>query len=372
VTVTADELLVDRILHLNHENDRLHLIKRLKQQNDLPISCEEVEKAILFLSEKLEAEWLTVYPLGEGEVVIRIGPKNSKGIDFFSEIVPLGLALFELGELKKFSRLIDKLNAKSNERISAILEALSAARYKKKGYEVELEPTVEKGRIADFRVRFGNEWIYFECKKEYPQESRYYKSLSNYVKVVTEKILARVESKLLPEYRIDVILSKRIQESTLTMVIDKICECLDTREYNQWQDLDGMKFAVNSKENRVALPSLHVRQGIIKVGTTPTKLGEENFHMQVIYNPFSNKELQKVRRIIKEANEQLPRTSRGIIILETLHAERMITIGEEKLKEPKYAQVIAILMMGNGAWSIPNVRHRDFPLDFLKISVIPR
>ena len=71
---------------------------------------------------------------------------------------------------KKFSRIIDKLNAKSNERISAILEALSAAWYKKKGYEVELEPTVEKSRIADFRVRFGNEWIYFECKKEYPQE----------------------------------------------------------------------------------------------------------------------------------------------------------------------------------------------------------
>ena len=71
---------------------------------------------------------------------------------------------------RKFSRIIDKLNAKSNERISAILEALSAAWYKKKGYEVELEPTVEKSRIADFRVRFGNEWIYFECTKEYPQE----------------------------------------------------------------------------------------------------------------------------------------------------------------------------------------------------------
>ena len=334
-------------------------------------SCEEIEKAILFISSKLTEEWLTVYPLGHGTVTIRVGSKNSKVLSFFSEIIPLGLALVALSELEKFDRLIYKLNIQSNERLSSILEALCAARYKKKGYDVELEPSADKGRSSDFLVRFGDEWIYFECKKEYSHEGRYYKSLSNYVNVITQKILARAELKLPSSYRIDVILSKRVQENTLSTVIDKICERIDAHEYNQWLEIDGMKFAVNSKETKVELPSLHVRQALIKVGTTPTRLGEESAHIQVIYKPFGNKELQKVRRIIKEASGQLPENSRGVIVLETSQAERIVRIAEEKLREPKYRQVIAILITGNGAWSVPNINHQDVPLDFLKIAVLP-
>lgn len=215
-----DKLLVDRILHLNHEAERRYLIERLKPHVDLPASCEEVERAILFLSDKLDEEWLTVYPLGQGEVSIKVGQKSSQGLGFFSDVVPLGLALIALSELKKFDRVIEKLNIPSNERLSSILEALSAARYKKRGYEVELEPSTEMGRSSDFRVRFGNEWIYFECKKEYPHESKYYKSFSIYAYRVINEILDRVESKLPPKFRIDIILTKRVQESTLNKVID--------------------------------------------------------------------------------------------------------------------------------------------------------
>lgn len=362
---------MDRILHLNHETDRCYLIERLKLHTYMPTSCEEVERAILFLSDKLDEEWLTVYPLGQGKVSIKVGPKNSQGLDFFSEVVPLGLALIALNELKKFERLIEKLNIQSNERLSSILEALSAGKYKKKGYEVELEPLTEKGRSADFRVRFRNEWIYFECKKEYPRESRYYKSFSNYANGIIDKILKRVESKLPSTYRIDVILSKRVQENTLNKVIDKICECLGAREFNQWAQIEGIKFAVNSRETMVELPLLHVRVMGMKVGTTPKKVAEESAYIQVIYNPFGSKELRKVKRIIKEANDQLPRTSRGIIILETWHSGRMVRIAEEKLREPKYRQVIAILFVGGEVWSVPNAIHQEFPLDFLKIAAFP-
>jgi hypothetical protein len=48
----------------------------------------------------------------------------------------------------------------------------------------------------------------------------------------------------------------------------------------------------------------------------------------------------------------------------------MLKIAEEKLREPRYEQVIAILITGNGAWSVPNTRHQSFPLDFLKIAVL--
>lgn len=119
------------------------------------------------------------------------------------------------------------------------------------------------------------------------------------------------------------------------------------------------------------LPPLHVRHFMMKVGTTPTKASEENARIQVIYNPFGSKELQKVRHTIREANDQLPRASRGVIILETRHAERIVRIAEEKLRELRHRQVIAILVTGSEAWSLPNAIHQDFSLDFLKIAVLP-
>lgn len=368
---TTDKRLIDRILHLNQESDRCYLIERLKLQPTLPTSREEVERAILFLSDKLDEEWLTVYPLDQGEVSIKVGPKSSQGLDFFSEVVPLGLALIALSGLEKFERLVEKLEIQSNERLSSILEALSAARYMKKGYEVELEPSTEKGRCCDFRVRFGNEWIYFECKKEYPRESRYYKSFSSYANRIIDKILMRVESKLPPTYRIDVIVLKRVRENTLDTLIDKICECLDVGEFNHWKQMEGMKFAVNSRKTVAEPPPLCVRLMRMKIGTTPTKVSEESAHIQVIYNPFGSKELRKMRRIIREANNQLPRTSRGIIILETQHSERVVRVAEEKLREPRYGKVIAILVVGDKVWSAPNALHQKFPLDFLKIAVFP-
>ncbi len=362
------ELLVDRILHLNDETDRHYLIEKLKR-TDMPLSCEELERTIAFLSDKLDKEWLTFYPWGH--VFIKVGPKNSHGLDFFSEVVPLGLTLITLSDLKTFDRLTNKLNIQSYERLSAILEALSAARYKKKGYEVELEPTTGNGRSCDFRVRFEDEWIYFECKKENPRESKYYKRYEKYVNGVIARILTRVESKLPLTHRVDIILSKKADENMLNTLIDKILECLEAREFNQWKEVDGIKLAVNSRETQVKLPPLHVRLGRITVGTTPTKVSQESAHIQVIYNPFGSKELQKVRGIIREARDQLPQTSRGIIILETWHTERMVKIAEEKLKEPGYGQVIVILVIGNGAWSVPNALHQNFPLDFVKIAVLP-
>jgi hypothetical protein len=281
------------------------------------------------------------------------------------------LALITLSDLKKFDRLVNKLNTQSYERLSAILEALSAARYKKKGYDVELEPTTGNGRSSDFRVKLEDEWIYFECKKENPHESKYYKKSEDYVNEVIARILARIKSKLPLTHRVDVILSKRVEENMLNALADKISECLETREFNQWKEVDGIQFAVNSRETQVKLPPLHVRLSIITVGTRPTKISQESAHIQVIYNPFGSRELQKVRRIIREARYQLPHTSRGIIILETWHTERMVKIAEEKLKEPRYKQVIVILVVGNGAWSVPNALHQNFPLDFVKIAVLP-
>ncbi len=91
----------------------------------------------------------------------------------------------------------------------------------------------------------------------------------------------------------------------------------------------------------------------------------------MIYKPFGIKELQKVRRIIREANDQIPTMSRGVIILETLHPSRMLTVAQEKLNIPRYVHIIAILVTGYEAWLVPNLQHLDIPSSFLKIGAIP-
>ena len=282
------------------------MLDRFKDNKISPFSCEEIEKAIRFLSNYLGNEWLTVYPLGKGSISIKVGNKKSQGVGLFSVVIPLGVALSTLGELKGFQRLVKKLNAQSNERLSSVLEALCASRYKLKGYEIELEPPTHEGHYSDFRVKFGDEWIYFECKKEYPQESKYYKSLAKYVNEITGKILKTVKSKIPSNCRIDIILSNRVQEKTLKSVITRLCLCLDNQECNLWQEIDGIKFAVNSRETQVELPSgLYVSQAEITVGTKPTRGGEESAYFQIIYKPFGIRHLQKVRRIIKKANDQI-------------------------------------------------------------------
>ena len=361
---------INKILRLHQANDVAYLLERCKDNKILSFSCEEIEKSIQFLSSNLSEEWLTVYPLGSGSVSIKVGQKKSQGLGLFSVVIPLGLALISLSKLKGFQRLVSKLTIQSNERLSTILEALSASRYKSEGYEIELEPPTHEGHYSDFRVKFEANWVYFECKKEYPWESKYYKKLRKYVNEITHEILNKVKSKLPSEYRIDIIVFKRAQKETNNLVISRLCECLDSMKYNYWHEIEGIKFAVNSKDTKVALPSqFFLRQGEMIVGTKPTTLGEENTYFQIMYNPFGIRELQKVGRIIKEASNQIPRKSKGVIILETLHPKMMLKVAEAKLLDPRYGHIIAILVIGNGAWSVPNLRHNDFPLKFLKIAV---
>jgi hypothetical protein len=107
------------------------------------------------------------------------------------------------------------------------------------------------------------------------------------------------------------------------------------------------------------------------VGTTPTQLSETNAHIQVVYDPYGSKELQKIRRLIREAKDQLPTNMRSIIVLETAHTKRMVNIAEEKLKQSGYENVITVLVTGNGAWSVPNPLQSNFPLEFVRTAVLP-
>ena len=68
---------------------------------------------------------------------------------------------------------------------------------------------------------------------------------------------------------------------------------------------------------------------------------------------------------------QLPIKSLSVIILEINHTEKMVKLAEEKIKQVGFEHIIAILVIGNGAWAVPNPNYQYYPLDFLKIAILP-
>jgi len=251
-----------------------------------------------------------------------------------------------------------------------MLEAFVVARYKLAGYDVELEPKTDKG-FADFRVKYQDEWIYFECKRENPTASKYYLKTQQYVNELIEQVLSKAESKLPVTRRIDIIIEKKPNISFLHTVAEEVSNYIDGEQFDRWRRLDGIRFSISTRETKLQLSGMRARQLRIQVGTTPRQLSETNAHIQVVYDPYGSKDLQKIRRLIREAREQLPTETRSIIVLETEHTERMVRIAEEKLRQAGYENVVVILVIGNGGWSVPNPVHSGFPLEFVKTAALP-
>lgn len=364
------ESLLDRNLQLKDQRDRDYLISRLESRRDLPLNIEQIKQAIDFLYKEMDDEWLTLYPFyNSAHVSVRVGSKLQHALDFFY-VTHFVLALNTLSELSGFHRILKRIRSPTYERLSTILETFTVARYKLAGYGIELEPKTPKG-YADFRVRFQDEWIYFECKRENLTESKYYRKTQQYVNSLIEQVVSRAEHKLTITHRIDIIIETKPNAQFLTKVAHEISNYIDARQLNCWRKLDGIRFAVNLRETKLQFSRPRFRQLSIKVGTAPTQLSETNAHIQVVYDPFGSKELQKVRRLIREAKDQLPIDMRSIMVLETEHTERMVKIAEEKIKQSGYANVIVVLVVGNGAWSAPNPFQAGFPMEFVRTAVIP-
>lgn len=360
---------IDKKYNLGKKGERLEFLSKYTQYIESLMSCEECDRILEFLYEQLGEEWTTVYSLGT--VSVRTGPKMSHGLDFFKKVLPFSQAFHELRNLNGFERLINKLKIPSFEKESTILEVLSAARFQMAGFEIELEPPLKTGRVSDFRVKYFDEWIYFECKKENMSKSKYYERYQKYVNQVMNDITKVHKISIKEGYRIDILFYKRLPQRHLPELYDKIKDHLDNSKYNRWFEMDGLKFAINTRDTYVDEPKLLVHVSQMTVSDKPTKLSYENAHIQIFYNPFGIREIQKIRRIIKEAKNQLPRKSKGVIILEINHTEKMVKLAEEKINQPGYEHIIAILVVGNGAWAVPNPNYQYYPLDFLKIAVLP-
>jgi len=364
------ESLLNRNINLQDQNDRNYLVDRLQSRQDLPLNIEQIKQAIDFLCREMDDEWLNLYPFySSAHASVSVGPKLQQAIDLF-DMLRLALALDTIIALAESKKMLKRITSPSYERLSTMLEVFTAARYKLAGYDVELEPQTEGG-FADFRVRYQNEWIYFECKRENPAVSKYFLKNQQYVNDLVKKVLSKAESKLPVTHRIDVIIEKKSKVPLSTKLADAISDDIDCRRYNLWRTLNGIRFAINDRQTKLELSGKRSRLLNIKVGTTATQLSETNAHIQVVYDPYGSKDLQKIRRLVREAKDQLPGEMRSIIILETLHPERMVSIAQEKLKQPGYEKVIVILVVGNGAWSVPNPLQSSFPMEFVRTAVLP-
>lgn len=361
-----NRIQISRIYNLKNESDKHEFLEILFKQSSITEDFVDIEEIIDYLVDVLDEEWLTIY--SGGSVAVKIGEKQSHSLSFLSDVIPLGRALLSLRDLDNHDRLIMKLHVKTFERLSTILEVKVASRYKVLGYLIELEPMANKKKYSDLKVKYNDEWIYFECKKENLSESKYFLQYNSYVEEINNTLKLMFETKLINEYRIDIFFYRRIPRKNLQFLYNKIRQCFENGTYNKWFEIEHGKFAINTRQTLVEIPPMHIAQSIMIVGTTPTMVHMKNSIIQVIYNPFGNKELQKIRRIIREANKQIPRNKRGVIILEVNHTEVIVKVAEEKLRVRGYEHIIAILLLGNGAWSIRNNMHADIPLDFLKIA----
>lgn len=370
------EQWIDRNLNLKDKRDRDYFLKKLEMRQNLPVTVGQVEEAISFLQRKLDEEWLTLYPFySSAHVSVKTGAKSHQALDFFSIVLRLGFALLALEESKGSDRLIAKLNLHSFDRLSAIVEIICAARYKTAGYDIELEPSTWKGKFCDFRVRFNDEWIYFECKKESFTGSRYFQKASRFADNLIDLVLSGVEHRLPITHRIDIRLHRQPQRSELPKLVNSISNCIDAGQFSKWKRVGETEFALNPRGAITPHPTLTAGLFRATVETAPKPI-TQLANIQVVFDPFGSKELQKARRLIREARVQLPQDSKSIMVLESLHPKRIVRIAEEKLKQAGYENVIAILVVGDvptgkERFLTLNASHLSFPLDFLKVGISP-
>jgi hypothetical protein len=360
--------VLDRKLILSNKDDEAYLFEVLKKRGEPAKKLDAAREALSFISQNLGEEWMTVLP--PRMISIKTGQKSSDGLDLFSQLIPLGDALVSLSELEGFENVITKLKTPSYQRLSTILEVMSAVRYKKHGYLVELEPPAGGGS-CDFRVLKEGEWIYFECKKENVHESDYAIRIHRYINKLIDDIVSRVGEELGSSYRVDIVIVRKPSRTIQTNeVIDKITQIVRNKELGVWTELNGIRFAIKERGMYVERINGNETFGKVQVGLVPILVILENARVSVSYDLFGKKALQKARGIIKEARDQIPAESRGIIIFEPGDSHRLVKMVEEKLKSESYQHIIGVILMGGGAWFVSNPLHKNFPVDFINIAIL--
>lgn len=147
-------------------DDRNEIYKRFER---IPLSYEEFNATMEFLTENLSKEWLVLLNTKIGEIVfpnkISIGKScfNTIGI---IQLIDIGRRLMLLSQICDLQKhYIKKLNDPSFQRVSILQEIYAAGSYREQGYYVEVEPSNmrigKSGKTGkcDFSVKYKNEQV---------------------------------------------------------------------------------------------------------------------------------------------------------------------------------------------------------------------
>jgi hypothetical protein len=344
---------------------------------DLPVSLDDIKRAVKFISDNLKnAEWLIIYPgvvsdgrisITHGQLVTNIPIATSKDgktlyhlFDFIKDIVPLGLDLLQLQNIANFVRLVQKLNVHSHERSSAMLETFIAADALRSGYEVELEPSNGKGGLCDLKIgKIGQDDIYIECKALNSHESELYQIRQDFVQQLGEYIFKKTVSDLPAGKSIVVKLPDNYRKMVRTdSWLNDVISSIKDNQFDVWKQIDGVQYRIHTGRYDGTLPARYFMSGC---GRTPGW-----FDVQII-SAMGNAS-SRLKKIIKEAKNQLAVNQKGIIILQTQYTDILPGIARERLAREDYRNVISIVGVdvSHKTTIIKNVNHSKISCSFLE------
>ena len=333
------------------------------------------KKSIAFISANLhDEEWLKIYPVpslwGDISVNVKVG-STSTSLDFLYEIIPLGANLIQLQDLAGFSRIVNRLDIPSYERISTIFEVRVAATYKGSGYTVDLEPQNGKGGRCDLRIMSKGlkDWLYIECKAQNPIDSEIIKRRQKFISELSNQIYSEVKMFLGAQDRIEVQLpSWNIQMNKKNNLIKNIVMANRKKEIGQWMEFYSIKYRISERKNPPEIPANHVMSGgvVPLQKDTAVPLTATAVHITC---PLGNV-IKNALNLITDARKQLSEHSRGLIALKMLNGSAILNhiIKRSEGQLEKYEKIVAIIIIDdNRLYPITNKLHNDIPDAVLRV-----
>jgi hypothetical protein len=357
---------LERRLDLRVAEDRRHLLT-LASINPRH-NADQVEQGLQIIASQLTEDWRLVTPWQNvGHVSLKTSQNGLVAAGVNSVIIPLASALNCLSDLHNFGSVIRKLNILGHEKESAVLEAVAAANYRLAGFEIELEPRATNGKRCDFRVRWDNRWIYFECKKENFSGSIHRKKLAEYAGELAQQIQ---ESVTIPD---DVCLHISLPKARIRKIGRKIIAKVGSRlnlGAGMNAKIDGAGLALVRRGTDLPLSPGYSRFSLAKVGKTSTPLLQATY-IQVAYPSLGTRDIDRLRHSLQEARNQLPKDSLGMILYDAFQTEAVKPTVERMISNPSFSHVMGVVLMGNGAWLLRNPLYSSLPLEFAKHGIVP-
>jgi hypothetical protein len=323
-------------------------------------------KNLLISYSKLHDEgWLKIYPIpsfrGDVSASIKIGPVRNTTLDFFYEIIPLGINLVELQHLPRFSRIVQSLDTPSYERISTIFEVRIAATYKGAGFTVELEPQNGKGGRCDLRIDMSKNlknWLYIECKTQ-NSDSQVIQSHKKLIDDLSNQIYSKVKNFLNNQHRVEVQLPTpySMPLKKRNSLLKNIELTITKREFGQWKECYSIKYRISEIKDPPDIPVNHMYGGlVITRGNIGVSLMEPTVHITC---PLGNV-IRNALNLVTDARKQLPDHFRGLIALKIFNGHIILNHMNKRIQQAEYDNVTAIIVIDNNyLFPIRNRLHND-------------